>query len=432
MTTSRDFDRLMEAFFEDGPAVLTDRVVAAIADDVDRIDVRADLGPWRNPIMLRSMFAAAVVAAVLLGGWAIYAAINQPLPIGPPSGSIAPAPSEDGLAPLPPELQYSFVGPAKPNAGDPRSDRGDISYENGIYRFEIAPNVNIWGTPRLTAEGDLHLVSRVAVLCELGDEGTYPWSVSAGGTILTIGAGSDECDARAQAYPGTYQRAACRDPDGYCLGQLDAVEYVSHVFEPRPRAEGPFRHGAMAFTVPAGWANYADTPDVYGLTPQSAYAGYDSSEEDCYDCPGTRDLVAVLAAPGAATEDCGEEGNVPGIGFGAQDLVEWMVDHPGLVTSEPEEWSVGGRAAVSVTIEGAADWTGTCDSENPFVAVPVFYRVGSYHWALSVGERYHVTLVDLGGGDTVAIMVDTADDEDLESFVETARPIIESFEFPDR
>jgi hypothetical protein len=62
--------------------------------------------------------------------------------------------------------------------------------------------------------------------------------------------------------------------------------------------------------------------------------------------------------------------------------------------------------------------------------VPIFYRLGGYHWALDVGERYHVTLIDLGDGNTVAVMVDTAEDPDLEAFVDATRPIVESFEFP--
>jgi hypothetical protein len=130
--------------------------------------------------------------------------------------------------------------------------------------------------------------------------------------------------------------------------------------------------------------------------------------------------------------DCGEETNVPGIGFGAQDLVDWLRQHPGLVTTEPVSSTITGLPAISLYIEGASDWTGTCDEANPFVAVPVFYRVGSYHWALDVGERYHVTLIDLGDDITVAAIVDTAEDADLEAFVDQAMPIIESLEFPER
>lgn len=430
MTATRDFDRLMEAYFEDGPTVMPDRVLNAIADDVDRIDVRADAGPWRNPFMLRSMFAAAVVAAVLLGGWAIYSAINQPPNVGPPTDSIAPAPSDDGLSELPPELQFSWVGPPRAVTGLSGNDRGDLSWENSLWRYELRVGMDFWSTPSVTADGALHLATGADGLCAVGDEGTYPWSLSPGGTILTIESGTDDCEVRAEAIPGTYQRAACRNAGLWCLGDLEARAYASHAFEPRPLDEWQVRHGAMTFTVPDGWASYADEPDVYGLTPQSDYATFDGS--GCYDCPGDRDLITVLSNPGAATEDCGEEENVPGVGFAAQDLVDWLSQHPGLVTSEPEASTVGGLPAISVTIEGADDWTGTCDLQNPFVAVPVFYRMDSYHWALSVGQRYHATLVDIGDGNTVAFMVDTADDADLDAFVETARPIIESVEFPPR
>jgi hypothetical protein len=429
MSTARDFDRLMEAFLEDGPTVLTDRVVEAIRDDVDRIDVRAGVGSWRNPLMLRAMFAAAVVVAVLLGGVAIYSAINQPPDVGPPTDSVGPVPSDDGLGALPAELQYPFLGPAKEIPAMVGVDRGDLYFENGRVAYEVGGRSAFTSAATITAEGDLRLTTGLPGRCAEGNEGTYAWSLSPGGTILTIEPGTDDCAVRAQVIPGTYERAACRSEDNDCLGELEAGDYVSHYFEPRPEGEWAARHGALAFTVPSGWAAYTDFPDIFGLTPAAQYAAFDGQE--CYDCPGTRDLITILGQPGAATEDCLET-NVPGVGFGAQDLVDWMVTHPGLVTSEPEEVTVGGLSAFSVVIEASEDWTGTCDEENPFAAVPIFYREDSWHWALNVGQRYLITLVDLGDGDTVAIVVDTADDADLETFAETARPIIESFEFPAR
>jgi hypothetical protein len=429
MTASRDFDRLMEAFFEDGPDVLTDRVAEAIRDDVERIDVRADAGSWRNPFMLRSMFAAAVVVAVLLGGWAIYAALNQSPDVGPPTDSSEPLPSDEGLSALPAELGYAFLGPAKPIADMGQIDRGDLYFEPGRVSYEVGGRSAFASVPMITADGDLRLTTELPGLCAGGDEGTYPWSLSRGGTILTVESGTDECDVRAGVIPGTYQRAACKTANNDCLGELDTGAYVSHYFEPRPAGEWAARHGAFSFTVPNGWAAYTDFPDVFGLTPAAQYAAFDG--QDCYDCPGERDLITVLSNPGAATEDCLET-NVPGVGSTATELLRWLAEHPGLITSEPQRTVVGGRTSSSVTIEASEDWTGTCDEENPFAAVPIFYRQDSWHWALNVGQRYHITLVDLGGGDTVAIMVDTADDVDLEAFAETARPIIESFEFPAR
>jgi hypothetical protein len=430
MTTPREFDRLMEAFLDEGPTVLPDRVQAAIRDDVEGISVRADRGSWRNSPMLRTMIAATVVAAVLLGGFAIYSALNLTPDVGPPDDSAVPLPSDGATTGLPPELQYSWVGPPKSPPGvSGTSDRGDISYENELWRFEIAPGTDFWSSPTITADGDLRLTTGVEGLCAVGDEGTYPWSLERDGTILTIEPGTDDCAARAAAMPGGYQRAACRTLNAYCLGELGAGTYLSHVFEPRPGARALFRHGAMSYTVPAGWASYEDGVDTYGLTPLDQYASFDGS---CYACEGGNDLVTVLSNPGAATQDCGEDGNVPGIGFTAQDLVDWMAGHPGLVTSASESSRIGGWPALSVTIQAREDWTGTCDPENPFLAVPVFYRLDGYHWALNVGERYHVTLVDIGDGETVAVVVDSADEEGFEAFVEDARPVIASMEFPPR
>lgn len=138
----------------------------------------------------------------------------------------------------------------------------------------------------------------------------------------------------------------------------------------------------------------------------------------------------MLSNPGAATEDCGEE-NVPGVGFGAQDLVTWMSQHRGLEVSDPEASTIGGNPAISLMVPASEDWLGTCNALlDPFRAVPILHRLGSYHWALNVGERYFITLIDLPGG-TVAVMVDSADDAGLDAVVEAARPIIDSMSFPD-
>ena len=90
MSTSRDLNRLMEAFMEDGPAVLTDRVAEAIRDDVERTEQRVVFGPWRTPLMSRFAIAAAIVTIALLGGVAVYSALIQPPNVGPPVVSPAP------------------------------------------------------------------------------------------------------------------------------------------------------------------------------------------------------------------------------------------------------------------------------------------------------------------------------------------------------
>ena len=183
------------------------------------------------------------------------------------------------LGAIPAELQHPFLGPAKPVEGFDayQIDRGDLSYEGSLLAFGIGRQAAFYSIPSITDDGDLRLTSGVDGVCANGDEGTYPWSLSAGGTILTIEAGTDDCAARAQVVPGTYERSACKDSENWCLGELEAGQYSSHYFEPRPLAFWEARHGAMTYTVPSGWASYSDWPNMYGLTPLSQYQAFDRS-----------------------------------------------------------------------------------------------------------------------------------------------------------
>ncbi len=101
MSSSRDLDRLMTAFMEDGPAVMTDRVLEAIRDDVDRIDQRATLGPWRNLPMFRPILATAAVVAAIAAGLAVYSIVS-------PNVGIDPAPEP---TPAPSSVSFPADGP---------------------------------------------------------------------------------------------------------------------------------------------------------------------------------------------------------------------------------------------------------------------------------------------------------------------------------
>jgi hypothetical protein len=55
--------------------------------------------------------------------------------------------------------------------------------------------------------------------------------------------------------------------------------------------------------------------------------------------------------------------------------------------------------------------------------------VGAYHWALPAGDRLRTVLLDLPGGNAVAIMVDSEDPATIDALVDQAMPIISSFDF---
>ncbi len=434
MTANDDLIGQIEVFLDEseGSTVMPDSVRVAVRAAVDNTPQSRPMPglarfPHMNAFTRIGLAATAVIVAALIG--INYFGRGQN--VGPPTQETSPAPSvaEPEAGGIPPELRTVFLGPAKdiPELGE--ADRGDFDLSDGFMIYHATEEPAFYAAVHVS-DDTIQLTTTTAGLCAEGDVGIYQWSLSRGDSILTVGEGTDDCSARSTLMPGDYLRSACRTTTNPCLGSVEAGTWDSHYFEPRPSGDYHPRHGAMRFTLPEGWAAYSDDADGYGLTPQSEYAGYEISTA-CYDCPGIRDAISVIGNPGAATEDCGEEGNVPGIGFGAQDLVDWLRQHPGLITTDPEAQTINGLPALALYIEAATTWTGTC-GEDAFVAVPVFYRVGSYHWALSVGTRYHVTLLDLGDGNTVAVMVDTADDADLESFVDAAMPIIESLEFPER
>ena len=126
MTTPRDPDALLAAYLADGMEVLPDRVVEAVLDEAHRTRQRAVFGPWRTRFMIKTVFgAAAVVAVLVLGGAAWLGAFR--------SGPITGAPS-----PLPSPIAIASPSPApSPSPGPPE--------------FPITRNALTIGTYRTTA-----------------------------------------------------------------------------------------------------------------------------------------------------------------------------------------------------------------------------------------------------------------------------------------
>lgn len=375
--------------------------------------------------------AAAVLAVAAIVGFSLFNnQIGRPGPATPMPTSSAET-SPEG-SPLPDALEGTFLGPIDAGGGPTQTAR--IRFLSEQFELQAWSGVQFLSLATSTGPNEVRILSVVERECDVGQEGTYTFTLSAGGNLLTL-EGDDQCAARGDAINGVvWQRSDCRTRGAFCPGIMAAGTYSSGYFEPRLEGEFEPRFGAFTFTVPEGWAAYADLPDIYGLTPESEYSDFDGGSDgfECYDCPGTRDTITVLSDPGAATEDCGEEGNVPGVGFGAEDLLGWMQSHPGLVVGDVTETRIGGFPARSFTITAASDWTGTCDPENPVIAVPVFYRVDSYAWALIPNQGFGVTLIDIGDGHTVAVMVDVADEADLADLMAEAAPIIATFDFPPR
>jgi hypothetical protein len=118
MTASRDTERLIRAFLDEGVTELPERVYDAVRSDIDRTHQRVVIGPWRTPDMntfAKFAMAAATVLAVALVGYNL-------LPSDSPRGgtaSASPSPSPSvttspSPSPSPTELAFFPSGPITP------------------------------------------------------------------------------------------------------------------------------------------------------------------------------------------------------------------------------------------------------------------------------------------------------------------------------
>lgn len=361
--------------------------------------------------------ALAVAMAALLG----YTYLNSQ--IGDDS-SPSPSPSELSVVSLPAGWQHPFLGPPRAIPGISSEPAAAIlTFDGTAFTFNTGVSDVLDSTATITSSGQLQLTSEVGgSTCEAGDEGLYDYSFLNGGTQLTI-SGTDDCEAREAAVVGIWQTSNCRNPDNFCLGDLQAGTYSSQYFEPRPRGEWAPRYGALTYTVPDGWAASSDFPEGYALITQEAYAAVDLEADGCNACP---DGITVLAAPQAAAADCLEEG-ASGVGTSAAELAAWVEANPNLVAERRPSVTIDGQPATVLLVEMAEGATGLC-GESGEAGPPIFYN--GWHLAIAPGDRQLFILVDLAGGDTVLVNVDTVDPAALDAIAAEAMPIIETFEFP--
>lgn len=118
MTASRDTERLIRAFLDEGVTELPERAYHAVRSDIERTHQRVVIGPWRTPDMntfAKFAMAAAAVLVVALVGYNL-------LPSDPGRGgaaSVAPSPSSSVTAPpspspSPSELTFFPDGSIEP------------------------------------------------------------------------------------------------------------------------------------------------------------------------------------------------------------------------------------------------------------------------------------------------------------------------------
>jgi hypothetical protein len=174
----------------------------------------------------------------------------------------------------------------------------------------------------------------------------------------------------------------------------------------------------VTYTVPVGWKMFEDEPGQYGLAMWT-------NDGPCLCL--WRDVRA--AATGCAAEP------EPGVGQSAASIVEWLANHDGLDTTDPEAVSVGGLDGYVIDVAMRPDWETPCpfSGGQPIVMTLVGTEISEgVHWGTDAGseQRYYVLDIGEDGIDgNIAIAVEVCCGVEFDDRMAAATPVIETFMF---
>lgn len=203
---------------------------------------------------------------------------------------------------------------------------------------------------------------------------------------------------------GSSGTSASVAPSAAARPPLPAGTYTSSAFTP-----------AVTYTVPDGWEKVADSASYLQLVPAGS------------DIAG----IYLFRNPVAASQDpaCPDQPE-PGVGATSSELVKWIRERPGLTVSSPAMVNVGGLPGISVDVGIKEGWTQSCAFANGSPTVPLFNGgAAGYHWVVYGDERMRLYLLDLPGGGTVVVNVNTVDGALIDQLIADALPIVKSMSF---
>jgi hypothetical protein len=438
MTSERDFDRLAQAWLELGPDEAPDRVVAAVLEAAETTpQARRPIRwlPTRNDKMTRLPVLATVAATivVVIGGLLL---INRPNERGVGAPSASPSPSASpAAAPLDVGLRSTrWMGSERPVPGILPTAGTIINFTTDDQFFITQSAGNgahfLNSVASSVGDGQFQLETTAAGdRCSSGDVGRYTWSVNPSARIMTIVATRDDCATRLGAVPGTWWLEACKNTEDNCLGDLDTGTYKSQFFTPRldagAGAEWAPDFGALTYTVPAGWANFTDFPERFGLKPTADFA---------LDRAGSPDGLHEIElhwqyAANAQNAGCTSE-ELTSVPRTVDGLVDWIRTVPSLDAHAPSQITIHGLHGMWLDVGVSPSWKTSCPGETQPIAL-VLTEAGNAGdtFAIVGSARVRLIFLDLGAGDILMVNVLSANPARFDSLVAQAMPIIESFIF---
>lgn len=410
MTRDRDIERVLDRFYAEGPSEMPDRLLLGVFDRIEHVPQRR-LGPLTRFATMNTnlRFAAAAAIVVTVVGVGAFALATRPS-VGPQSTptvspSLGPTPGSS-TSPMPAALAHTWIGPPRTvpeiNPPLPPLDASMLWFEPsgyllvGVGQAGFDPSVDEILTSKVGLSSPDTIVFTLGSPgngCERGDVGTYTFSFSANGKVLTLAEIADPCAARSGAVSGDWNRTDCPDQNVPCLGDMDPGTHVSAIFNPFVALSAWVpNYGALSYQVPAGWMNIGDYKVAYALTKQGAAAnGPEILLLADFNCTG------------------GGIGNTPA------ELANLLKGEFALVATTPAPITVGSLSGMTLDLRTNYLWTQQC----------------LYAYRAPTGGMVHqrAIFLDMGGGRTLLVEIDAPDQASFDAFVAEAMPVIQSFQF---
>jgi hypothetical protein len=437
MSTDRNPDRIVRAWLESMPDQAPDRAIDAVRMAVEATpQVRRPFlrGPRRLPDMNRLFVIAAVVAlgAAAFGG-ALLVGSRGTAPVSTAPAAVltaSPASTPVSSQSIPTALQNVWIGEPRDVPGLGTSVRTALKFTE--FGFGLTgTDYGLVSRMGSSVEADGTTLALTATIggdgCNVGDVGTYPYSISTGGKVLTVQLGTDQCAARSVAVVGTWHRVLCTDAADACLGDLEAGVNLSQYIDPRLPIGATWApaYGAITYTVPDGWSNSSDWPNTFSLTPTPDY------RLEAADGPPNGNVhdVFLFTQPRAAVQDgtCGPAVD-HAVGHTVNALLDWLRRQPPVAMTTATPISIDGNAGQMVDIQLSNSWTNHCPGA-PEPSAVFFTQAGDRDNPYAVGmdgkARMRLILLDLGDDNVLGIAIDSKDPDRFAELATAAMPIIE-------
>jgi hypothetical protein len=333
--------------------------------------------------------------------------------------------------PLPAELQDRWLGDPTDLADGGASSQPILDMSNGdlVLRGSGLTGELLASSAATSPDGTLRFTAARGG-CPTDSPGSYRYTVSPGGKILTLAAVEDACQDRSDALVGTWYRAAQRcKSGGLCLGELEAGTFKSVNLDVRlSHAEIAGyvpTFGVLTYTVPDGWAAGRDSRTQLALEP--------TTDEWRTNPDDQKPFIFVFARPTAFSQDdgCPYAALDPPIEPSADAFARWMAERPGVDAGPIHEITIGGHPGRWLDMTQAATWTSACPWSAGEPYAPLLFFDQGDDGVMGIGSTTHdrYLIVDLGNGALVAIILHTVVPVSLEAFAAEAMPIVGSFEF---